>query len=375
MARALLSPRAMHHHHPRFEPPFCPNRDCPHHRNPRGFSWFRTGSYRRQAPPHRVQRFRCRSCGVYFSGQSYDVAYWMKRPELLPTLFLRLESCSAFRQIARELCIAHSTVARASARLGRHCQLFHLEHLPPLPPAEPLVVDGFQSFEFSQYFPCDFNLAVGSRSGFCYGLTESELRRSGTMRADQKRRRAQLEASLGRPDPRATERGIAELLADLLPVGARAQVRSDRHQDYPRAFRRLEGREIDHLAFSSRAARTPSNPLHPINDTDRLIRHSQANHKRETIAFSRRRQSAGERLFQLIAWKNYLKPANMAKQTPTPAQRLGLMEHPLSVEELLACRQFPERTGLSEAQRRWYERRVKTRALSRERRHELKYAF
>jgi hypothetical protein len=50
--------------------------------------------------------------------------------------------------------------------------------------------------------------------------------------------------------------------------------------------------EVTHRTISSRALRDTRNPLFAINLLDLLIRHSGANHKRETIAFSKRRQSA-----------------------------------------------------------------------------------
>ena len=40
---------------------------------------------------------------------------------------------------------------------------------------------------------------------------------------------------------------------------------------------------------------------------DLLIRHSGANHKRETIAFSKRRASAIERLCVFLVWRNWIK--------------------------------------------------------------------
>ena len=57
-----------------------------------------------------------------------------------------------------------------------------------------------------------------------------------------------------------------------------------------------------------------------MNLLDLLIRHSSANHKRETIAFSKRRQSAAERLFVLVVWRNYLKSFSERKRDATPAQ-------------------------------------------------------
>ncbi len=237
------------------------------------------------------------------------------------------------------------------------------------------MLDGFRSFEHGKYHPCDFNLLVGADTKYAYALNDAELRRSGSMREEQRRRRAELERRHGRPDPRATETAVAALLAEVVPPGSSASVRSDEHQAYPRAMERLPDRRFRHATTSSRRARTPDNPLDAVNDTDRFIRHSQANHKRETIAFSKRRQSALERLWCLLAFKNYVKGVNEAKRTATPAQRLGLLERALSVAELLARRLFPERIGLSRMLRRVYEARIRTRALGRQRRHDLTYAY
>ena len=74
------------------------------------------------------------------------------------------------------------------------------------------MLDTFVSFEYSQYHPTGFHLLVGKQSHFLHGFTDSELRRSGSMTARQKRKRARLEALHGRPDPRSTEKEVAELL-------------------------------------------------------------------------------------------------------------------------------------------------------------------
>jgi len=144
-------------------------------------------------------------------------------------ILLRLLSCSAYRQIARELRVSPTTVLRQAARLGRHCLLFHEALRPKAGPREPLVVDGFESFEFSQYTPVHFHLAVGASSHFAYGFTDSELRRKGRMTERQRRRREELEARLGRPDPQSIEREMAALLEIVVPPGAEVALRSDEH--------------------------------------------------------------------------------------------------------------------------------------------------
>ena len=80
-------------------------------------------------------------------------------------------------------------------------------------------------------------------------------------------------------------------------------------------------------------------------DDLKLVRHSGANHKRETIAFSKRRQAAVE--------------------------RLGLRVGKLAAGELLRERLFPSRVELPRRLQRYYRREVPTRQLRDGRRHRL----
>ncbi|MEZ4649996.1 MAG: hypothetical protein R3E97_14645 [Candidatus Eisenbacteria bacterium] len=185
--------------------------------------------------------------------------------------------------------------------------------------AEPIAFDGFETFEYSQFFPFHINVAAGRESWFLYELTDSPLRRKGRMTAKQRRRRAQLEAQLGRPDPKATELGMAALISALItktPPDRPAFLESDEHPAYPRAIRRVVREanrsqrrisEIVHCTISSRAARTKDNPLFAVNLTDLLFRHSHANHRRETIAFSKRRMAAISRAQVFRVWRNWVK--------------------------------------------------------------------
>jgi hypothetical protein len=236
------------------------------------------------------------------------------------------------------------------------------------------VLDGFESFEFSQYTPIHLHAAVGAASHFIYGVTDSELRRKGRMTAAQKRRRGALEARHGRPDPKALVRDVAALLALLLPPGAVCELHSDNHPAYPRALRRLADRAFAHRVTPGRAARTVHNPLFPVNLFDLLLRHSSANHKRETIAFSKRRQSALERLFVFVVWRNAMKFLSEKARDATPAQRLGLLPRRLRVEDVLAERLFPSRIALPERWATYYRREVLTRRIPNGQRFAARYA-
>ena len=358
---------------PRWRPPFCPNRDCDSHADPSRWRFKRKGFYERQCGPCRIQRYVCRSCRRNFSTQTFATTYWLKRPRLLAPLFDRLVECSALRQIARGLGVTHSTLQRQSERLGRHCLLV-LDALGPRgAPTEPLVLDGFRTFEHSQYWPFDLNLLVGV-SYYVYGFNDAELRRTGTMRSDQRDKRARLEAALGRPHPQATRLAVEELVGRVIPPKASVAIASDEHPAYPQAFARVGDRRIAHSTTSSKASRTPRNPLFAANLADLLLRHSSANHKRETIAFSKRRQGALYRAAIWAVWRNFMKSRSENRRNSPPAVALGLVPRRLSTRGLLAGRRFPWRQKLGPWLERCYFARIPTRALARCRSHTLTYA-
>ena len=276
--------------------------------------------------------------------------------------------------MAREMRCSPTALMGQAARLGRHA-LLALHHLRPRAGLrEPLVIDGFESFAYSQYHPLHLNLAVGAESHYVYGFTHAELRRKGTLRAAQRRRRAALEQRYGRPDPRAIERGIADLLRLAVPEPAPLVVRSDEHPAYPRALRTLRGWTIRHERTPSVLARTPGNPLFPVNLMDLLLRHNSANHKRETIAFSKRRQGAMYRAAIWLVWRNYVKSRSENRRDAPPAVALGLARRRLTVAEILRVRRFPSEAVLSPWIERCYRGQIPTRRLSRIRTHRLKYA-
>ena len=194
------------------------------------------------------------------------------------------------------------------------------------------------------------------------------------MTASQRNRRRQLEARFGRPHPQATRKAVEELLGRIVPRGGEAVVRSDEHASYPPAVARLRDRRIAHETTSSRKARTARNPLFPVNLADLLLRHGSANHKRETIAFSKRRQGALYRAAIWTVWRNYVKSRSERTRSEPPAVALGIVPARLSVDEILSRRLFPRRVGIRGWVEACYAGRIRTRCLARNRTHELRYA-
>jgi hypothetical protein len=285
-------------------------------------------------------------------------------------MVMMVVGCMGNRQIARALGCSPTTVANQLARLGRHCILIQARELERIPALREIAIDGFETFEWSQYFPFHHNVAVDVSSGYFLYHTDSPLRRKGQMRPRQKARREELEQALGRAPSRAVEDGVRDL---LLPIVTNV-IRSDDHRAYPRAIRAL-GRAVAHHITSSTQRRDRRNPLWEVNLLDLMIRHSTAAHKRETIAHVKRRQVSAEKATIFQVWRNYMKRRWEKSETRTPAMILGLENHRWRIGDLLKERLFFDKVRLSPCWQKYYRRETLTAAIAVNRTHQLRYAF
>jgi hypothetical protein len=357
-------------------PPFCPNHNCIHHnRFPDRPCFTRFGYYRRPSDNRRIQRFRCLTCRRTFSTQTFDCSYWQKHPELDDQVFRLINGGMAARQISRACGADPATINHKIGRLGRHCLLYLAILLKDMPPVQQVAFDGFETFEFSQYFPFHHHLAVDKESALILYFNDAELRRKGRMTPAQKQRRQTLEDLHGRPDPKAIGRAITELLSEVITGPGPVDVFTDDHPQYRRPIR-LYGDLIRHHITPGRQHRDKRNAMFQINLADLLIRHSSANHKRETIAWSKRRQCSTARLACFAVWRNCVKGVReKERRSPTPAMASGLQERRQGFTDIFDRRLFPGHVELRGSWGRYYRGEVQTRALAQERRHRLKYAM
>jgi hypothetical protein len=293
---------------------------------------------------------------------------------LLPKVFQATVNGMANRQIARAFHCAPSTVNHLLARLGRHCLLFQRHFCLNVSPPADIAIDGLVSFEYSQYYPFEHLVAVDNDTSFLLHFTDAPLRRSGRMTVRQKLRRQELESQFGRPDPKAAEKATFELVSQALLGAQKAVVRSDLHQAYPRALRRVNC-QIDHRTTSSKDPRDRHNGLFEINALEAFLRHSSANHRRETLAASKRRQGSSERLAVFVVWRNFVKRRWENKCEQTPAMLRRMVDRVLTASDVLSRRLFVTHIDLGEWWRDYYWRRVQTVVLPVNRRHTLSYAF
>ena len=374
-----------------FRPPHCPWPRCDARSRP-PFRYDRHGFYTRRCDGRRIPRFRCRRCRRTFSRQTFSLTYYLKRPGLLAPVAAGLVAGSAHRQLARSLACAPSTITRLSPRLGRHALLYLARARARLgPPPEPLVYDDFETFFGAQDFAVGLGTLVGHRSWFLYDLDQAlHLRPGRRTHAGNQRWHNRLR-HLHRPPPQARARALARVLHRTLPRGAprrRLVLLSDGHTAYRRAVARHPHRRlISHRAFPNPPRRRKGQPptpaarrrhraLFPVDHLHALIRHSQAHHRRETIAFGRRLNALLERAYLLMLWRNFIKRRSERQpRAPTPAMVLGLARRPRRWDQVLEKRLFPHRLPVPQGWERVYRRDLTSPSAGRNHRHRLKHAY
>jgi hypothetical protein len=253
-------------------------------------------------------------------------------------------------------------------RLGRHAILFHARSLSQLPRlAEAVVHDHFEVFIQRQDRALGIGTAVGASSRFVYDVDPAPHQGSGR-RPDRKPEDATA-APASRPYVESIQRSI-RLLIQQLPENDRLVLKVDGRTDYraalgddtldsrvslqvfPNPVRGPKGTPRSAEAVRRDLAMFPADQLH------QLLRHSCADHKRETIAFGRRLESILGRASLMAVWKNFIKArSERAPDRSTPAMRLGLTDQKWRWERILSRRLFPGREQVSESALRIYRKR------------------
>jgi hypothetical protein len=210
------------------------------------------------------------------------------------------------------------TVLNRLDRLARQELALHAHLRPQAKLYEKVCIDGFVGFDRSQYFPNNITISIAARSRYVLGFSHATLRRSGSMRESQKKRRAELYRGVDF-EPKALERSFTELLDELARDRSPEKFRplviiTDEKLEYARAFARhrlFREQDADHRSVHQRVSsvlpRTVLNPLFPSNYLDREIRKDQAAHRRESTCFCRSVANGLSRMASYLGWHNYEK--------------------------------------------------------------------
>jgi hypothetical protein len=258
-------------------------------------------------------------------------------------------------------------------RLGRHAILFHARCRAELPGvSEAIVHDHWEVFVGRQDRALGIGTAVGAQSWFVYDIDPAPHRGSG------RRPETTMDKEAVSSPNRSYIQSIQRTFRGLMPHVSEAQplvCNVDGRKDYRVAVRAHDLRSRVVLRSYPNPKRgpqgTPRSPeaierdraMFPVDQLHQLLRHSCADHKRETIAFGRRLESIVGRAHLMTVWKNFIKSrSERAPDRTTPAMRLGMTDMRWRWERVLSRRLFPEREPMSEAARMIY-RKAWTRRL------------
>lgn len=252
-------------------------------------------------------------------------------------------------------------------RLGRHAILFHERCLSQLPPVSEVIVhDHFETFIGRQDRALGVGTAVGSWSWFVYHVDPAPHRGSGRRPDRLPQSAAPFAAS------RAYVQSIQRTFRALIPHvsdGEPLTCNVDGRRDYQTAVRAVDLRSRVVLKVYPNPKRGPKgsprsleakerdHAMFPVDQLHQLLRHTCADHKRETLAFGRRLESILGRAHLIAAWKNFIKGRSERRpDRTTPAMKVGLTDRRWRWSRLLAQRLFPGREPLTESVARLYRK-------------------
>lgn len=306
-----------------WHPPFCINPQCVNVK-PAGTGWaVRRGSFWTDKAGA-VPRFSCKACGRGMSASTFNIEFRTKYALPLEKIEQAIDSGEGVRSIGRSLKVHPDVIMSRLARLARQTIALQVEardHVvatSSLP--EPLVVDGLDSFVWSQYFPVSITILAGGRSQFCHLGDYSVERRRGRMTEAQRKRREELDAICMFPEhslAQSCER-IFTHAHNLVKEGKEPRVLdTDKHKQYVRTLKKiLEPNDLmQHHRTSSKAPRTFRNPLMAANYLDRELRKDSANHTRETVQWSKEANNCMARFCLYMGTHNFLKPYRINQRT------------------------------------------------------------
>ena len=361
---------------------FCPNPECPNHKAaPQGHWYVSLGFYSTKCFGD-VPRYRCKICGHSFSSQTFSLDYFAKKRLDYRQIERLVSSSMSQRALSRHFKVSLGTINNRIMRLSHQTLAMHSLLRPRASHREPVCIDGFVSFDRSQYFPNNITISLTSHSQFILSLSHATLRRSGRCTDSQKRRKTILYRSVTF-EKAALERSFSELLDQLYRerctiYSSPLLLITDEKCEYARALGVHPSRfSIHHLTVNSKVPRTFQNPLFASNYLDRELRKDLADHRRETVCFPRNVANMLNRLVVYLGWHNYEKHYRIAKHIIlTHAEVAGIERNAIckARESQFKERAFLSRIGLSILERRLWLRSFST-PLKRKAEHVPFYAY
>lgn len=325
-----------------FTPPCCPRSGCPASKPSSTFVYATAGTYVRRCDGRLVQRFRCASCKLTFSGQTFRLDYRFRKPELDKAIFESFVSKVSHRQIARVLRTRRPTVERRLRRFGEHARAFQEVLLEGKRFTGSFSLDEAESFETDRrLMPVTLPVLIERDSRFLVHLAVGALPARKATSPSLLKRRQELVAKHGKRKngSRAAVKGCFEVLARHTDEKARVEVLTDLKASYPGILKEVFGkRPVAHGKTSSKEKRDSKNPLFAINHTLAMLRDGVSRLVRRTWCHAKLRERLQLHAWIYAAWRNFVRYVSNERRTETPAIAIGVEKEAWELTRLLRWR-------------------------------------
>lgn len=331
-----------------FKPPRCPSRPCPSFQLNAPFLWQRKGVYRRKCDGQVVQRFKCLTCHLGFSSQTFRVDYRLHKPKLHFAVFDAFVSKVTQRQTARTLECTRKTVRQRLLLLARESKAFQTEVLKRARSTRGLPgdfqLDELETFEHSRRLaPVTMPVLIELHSFFVVHVAVGTLPARGNLRPADLEKKAAREAANG---PRLNESRAAvdscfKVLGDHVARDRHVYVSTDKKSSYAGVLAERMPGTYTHARHSSTAARTRYNPLFPINQTLAMLRDGLSRLVRRSWGVSKQRAWLELHAWIWIAYRNYIRGITNKSRWRTPAEVLGVVTRRFNKRTFFEWRVFP----------------------------------
>ncbi len=325
-----------------FQPPRCPNRTCPNHRQPIPRFYHRRGYYVVRCRPHPIPRFRCRTCRRSFSRQTFRMDYCDHRPDLNARLFRLMASGIGLRQTSRLLGLTLRCTELKFRKIARHLRRLNLNLRVPLQNLVSFQFDELETYEGRRNSrPLSLPVLIEEESRYVVWAESATIRPHGKMSEARQRAVIQDETRYGRRVDRS-RRSVRRTLqrgADIVRTDARITLTTDKKPTYPGLARTAFGSQLRlHTRINSQLPRTTWNPLFPINHTEAMARDLLGRLRRESWLVSKKRRYLDLGIQLWMAYRNLVR-RRFNRDEESPAQLLGFVARRLKWGEALSWRQ------------------------------------
>ena len=265
----------------------CPN--CP----AGSASVVRNGHYFRRDDSRKIQCFKCKACGRYFSRATFSECYRQKKRRINEPLRDLLCKRMALRDAARHFKVSRTTIDRRLvflARQARRRNTAFLEQYQRLNGSiDKLQFDDLITAEHTKCKPVSVTVVVQEKSRIIIDYSVAQIPAFGHLAAISRKKYGK------RADHSRQQRHL--LFKNLKTiVGQNVTFRTDEHKDYPIVLKRHFPAAI-HLTHKSQRSRTNGqgemkktgrDPLFSINQTFGMLRDKMSRLTRQSWNLSKK---------------------------------------------------------------------------------------